>query len=231
MKNMFDSPIFQKITRLADFFIASLLWLITSLPVITIVPATIAMYYTTAKIVKYEVSESTVKNFFHAFKVNLKQGTWLSVLYILAAVILYTFIDVARAVGFETLYSKIYIVLTLVYTLGLAAITLCLIPIVSRFNISTLSAIKLSIQFVFCKPIKIVSYVIALVGVIGICYMIPPMILVMPAGFCFSLCSYTEPLLIEYMEEKADETMDQPEWLYPNEQQMERDEDNKDPEE
>lgn len=213
MKGLFDSPIFQKITRLADFFQASLLWIITSLPVITIVPASIAMYYSTVKIVKYRTDESIATNFFHSFKSNFRQGIWLSVLYILAAVVLYTFVDVARAVGMESLYSKVYMILTLVYSLALAAITLCLIPIVSRFNIGTLSAIKLSLRFISSNFWPLVPYVIALVGVAVLCYVVPPTILVVPAGFCYSVSNYAEPLMNAYMEENIDDTMEAPQWL------------------
>lgn len=216
MKGLFDSPIFQKITRLADFFLASLLWLLSSIPVITVIPATIAMYYSTVKIVRYRANESTVQNFFHSFKMNLKQGIWLSVLYILAAVVLYTFVDVAKAVGMGTLYSKVYMVLTAVYTIALAGISLCLIPIVSRFEIGTLSAIKLSLRFIAGNFKPLIPYIIALAGVVFFCYAVPPLILVVPAGFCYSLSNYTEPLMNAYMEEQADETMESPQWLQPD---------------
>lgn len=216
MKGLFDSPIFQKITRLADFFLASLLWLLSSIPVITVVPATIAMYYSTVKIVRYRANESTVQNFFHSFKMNLKQGIWLSVLYILAAVVLYTFVDVAKAVGMGTLYSKVYMALTAVYTIALAGISLCLIPIVSRFEIGILSAIKLSLRFIAGNFKPLIPYIIALAGVAFFCYAVPPLILVVPAGFCYSLSNYTEPLMNAYMEEQADETMESPQWLQPD---------------
>lgn len=214
---MFDSPVFQKVTRLADFFLASLLWLITSLPVITVVPATIAMYYSTVKNVKYLAKESTIKCFLHSFKNNFRQGVWLSVLYILAAVILYTFVDVARAVGLGSLYSKVYILLTVVYSLSLAGITLCLIPIISRFQIGTLSAIKLSLRFISSRFLPLVPYVITLIGVAVLCYAVPPMILVVPAGFCYSLSNYAEPLMNAYMEENLNETTEAPQWLHSEE--------------
>lgn len=218
MKGLFDSPIFQKITRLADFFLASLLWILTSLPVITVVPATIAMYYSTVKIVRYRANESTIRNFFHSFKTNLKQGIWLSLLYILAAIILYTFVDVAKAVGLETLYSKVYLVLTVVYSAALLGISLCLIPIISRFNIGTLSAIKLSLRFISSRFFSLVPYMITLMGVAVFCYAVPPMILVLPAGFCYSLSNYTEPLMNTYMEENTHETMEAPQWLQANDE-------------
>ena len=218
MKGLFDSPLFQKIARLADFFLASLLWLLTSLPIITVIPATIAMYYSTVKVVRYIASEFTVQSFFHSFKTNFKQGLWLSVLYILAGIILYTFVDVANAVGMETLYSKVYMVLTVLYSIALVGISLCLIPIVSRFDIGTLSAIKLSLRFIGSSFKKLIPYVIAMVGVAVFCYIIPPLILVLPAGFCYSLSNYAEPLMNEYMEDNIDETMETPHWLLDEEE-------------
>ena len=160
MKNLYESAFFRKITRIADFFLVSLLFLITSLPVITCFTALTAMYYTMAKAVHYDAGTSTVRMFFHSFKENLKQGLFIGLLTIAAGVILYTFVDVANAVGWHTLYSRIYLVLTVVYSTVVIAVVLNLSAVVSRFRIKTLAAVKLSGQFAAAKPLRMLTYVL-----------------------------------------------------------------------
>ena len=44
MKNLWDNPVMQLLQQLADLVLLNLVWLICSLPVVTIGPATVAMY-------------------------------------------------------------------------------------------------------------------------------------------------------------------------------------------
>ena len=88
----FTSPLFQKISRLADYFLISLMWMVLSLPVITLVPATMAMYHTTIKVMRYRSGDSTLRCFWEAFRQNFKQGFFAGLLYAAAIMVLYTFI-------------------------------------------------------------------------------------------------------------------------------------------
>ena len=212
MKNLFESPFFAKITRVADFFLVSVLFLVTSLPLITCFTALTATYYTMAKVLRYEAGTSTVGCYFHAFKENLKQGLLFGVLLVAAAVILYTFVDVANAVGWHTLYSRIYLVLTIVYGSVVIAMLLNLIAIVSRFKVKSFDALRLAWLFLRERPFKLLTYVISLVGAVLLAYIFPPLALLMPGGYCFSLTYYAEPILRAYMEENLGEEMI-PDWM------------------
>lgn len=76
--NWFDNPVVRGLGRLADFVLLNLLWLLCSIPIITIGASTTALYTVMLKIVKNEEGY-VVKGFFKAFKENFKQGTviWL----------------------------------------------------------------------------------------------------------------------------------------------------------
>ena len=212
MKNLFESPFFAKISRIADFFLVSLLFLVTSLPLVTCFTAFTAAYYTMAKVLRYDAGSSTVSCYFHSFKENLKQGLFFGVLLVLAAMILYTFVDVANAVGWHTLYSRIYLVLTVLYGGVVLALLLNLAAIVSRFKVKSFDALRLSWQFMKEKPLKLLTYVISLVGAVLLAFIFPPLALLMPGGYCFSLTYYAEPILKAYMEENLEAEMI-PDWM------------------
>lgn len=207
------SPLFKKISRLADYFLISLLWLVFSLPIITAAPAAMALYHTTAKIMRYDSEDSVFPCFWDAFRQNIKQGILLSLLYAAAIMVLYTFLDVSRYFGMGSLFSKVYIPLMILYGVLLLLITLFLIPVLSRFSMKIFHGIRLSLRFVREHFGKSLLFFLALVGTAALCYLIPPLSLVLPSIFCYSLSSLTEPVLKEYFYEFTDETMEIPYWL------------------
>ena len=84
-----DNPVMRFLSRVADIMILNLLFLLCSLPVVTIGASLSALYYCLFKI-KEEEEGYLVKRFFHSFKDNLKQATamWLILLIFFALLFL-----------------------------------------------------------------------------------------------------------------------------------------------
>ncbi|MCI8559582.1 MAG: DUF624 domain-containing protein [Dorea sp.] len=76
-----DNVIVRALTRLFDLILLNVLWLLCSLPVVTLGAATAAMYSVTLKMAGKEEGY-IAKDFFMAFKQNLKKGViiWLGLL-------------------------------------------------------------------------------------------------------------------------------------------------------
>ncbi|WNF35669.1 YesL family protein [Bacillaceae bacterium IKA-2] len=68
MKGFYESAFKQKLDMITDFWMLNLLWVVVCLPVITIPPATFALYHVLYKWVKGEGSGLS-KEFFHGFKI------------------------------------------------------------------------------------------------------------------------------------------------------------------
>lgn len=85
--NLIDNPIIQGIGKIVDFVILNLLWLICSLPVITIGASTTALYTVMLKLVKNEEGY-IAKGFLKAFKNNFRQSTLMWLLFMLLGFIL-----------------------------------------------------------------------------------------------------------------------------------------------
>lgn len=83
MKSLFsyDNKVFNFFARILDTLVLAVLWLIFSIPIITIGAASTACYYTYHKSIRKR-DGSVFKHFFTSFKANFKQGTilWLIVL-------------------------------------------------------------------------------------------------------------------------------------------------------
>ena len=80
-----DGPVMNFLGKVMDMIILDLLWLLCSLPIVTIGAATTALYYSCFKLVKDEEGP-ILQTFFKAFKGDFKQATiiWLIFLVVLA---------------------------------------------------------------------------------------------------------------------------------------------------
>lgn len=84
--NWFDNPIMRGMGRIADFIILNLLWIVCSIPIITIGASTTALYTVMLKLVKNEEGY-IAKGFLKAFKENFKQSTIMWVIFLLLGIL------------------------------------------------------------------------------------------------------------------------------------------------
>lgn len=84
----FDSPIMVVLGKAADLVVLSLLWILCCIPVVTIVPATAALYYVTLKMARKE-DYRPVFHFFRGLRDNLKQGSILTLVFAVIVILLY----------------------------------------------------------------------------------------------------------------------------------------------
>lgn len=73
-----DSPLMRALNLIADLLILHFLWLLCSIPIVTIGASTTALYYACMK--RISTKEGYVsRNFFHSFRSNFRQATviWL----------------------------------------------------------------------------------------------------------------------------------------------------------
>lgn len=89
-----ENPVMTYFALLRDWVILSALWAVCSLPIITIGPATAAIYYVTLKMVRQE-QVSVTGAFFRAFKDNFKQGVVLTLFLLVCFTVL----------GFSAVYA------------------------------------------------------------------------------------------------------------------------------
>lgn len=78
-KQLFEKPIWNALSQVADFAILNVLWIICSLPIVTLGAATTALYDCMMKIIGQR-DQCIVSMFFRSFRRNLKQGTVLTLL-------------------------------------------------------------------------------------------------------------------------------------------------------
>ncbi len=89
MKNFFnpDNFLWQWFGRLADFFLASILWLVGCIPLVTAGTSCIALYDTVAHCIRFG-ERDMVRRFWRTYKAELGRGILLTLIWAVLAMVL-----------------------------------------------------------------------------------------------------------------------------------------------
>lgn len=159
---LMDNLLVRALSRLFDLILLNILWVVCSLPVITIGASTTALYAVMLKIVANEEGY-IIKDFFRAFRRNFKQSTivWLALAVIGAALGM----DVMIFWGKSGVVSKA-ILLVLFAAIGVYAIEILFVfPLIATFENTTKNMLKNAVLI----PISRLPFTILVLVMTGMC--------------------------------------------------------------
>lgn len=148
LKGLFspDNPVIRVLLRLGQIWLLNILWLITSIPIVTIGASTTALIYSCMKLSKNE--GYLAKNFFHSFRENFKQSTAIWLIYAVVGVLLsmdlYYWTNVAESRA--SIWWAASIAIVIIYVTSLTYV----FAIQSKFY----NSVKRTIAFSFILPYK-----------------------------------------------------------------------------
>ena len=194
-----DSPFFTFMNKLCDIIVLSIVYVITCLGIVTIGPATTALYYATAKVLRRERGY-LLPEYFRSFKANFKSGAFITIVLGVAALILA--VDRNYVKTAKELSSNMTFVMSVVFnvmTIMLVFVTLYIFPVLSRFTIKGKQLIKTSF-FMSIRHLPTTIVVGVIVIVVGFfTYCIPVLLMFTPALTAF-ICSFMiERVFKKYM--------------------------------
>ena len=130
-----DSPIMSGLSAAADLLVLNVLTILCSLPIFTIGAAITALNESCFHIIRQEGS-SVARGYFRAFRSNFKKGTFLGLLFLVAAAFLY----------FDYLAALTYVP---VFRVGIVAIAILLLAVfeyafalLSRYENTLIATLK-----------------------------------------------------------------------------------------
>ena len=175
-----DSPIINFLSRLVDIVVLNLLFLICSIPVVTMGASLTAMYYVTVKMVKNE--ESYIwRDFFKSFKQNFKQATIIWCLNLFAIVVLVVDVLVVYR-GISGEHSSMLLIAVIFMGIILTAEMLYVYPVLSHFE----NSVKNTIRNAFILALGNLPYTVLFL-IIGV---FPLLAFISPVG------GYVAPLIL-----------------------------------
>lgn len=204
-----DSKLMKVLGKLFDIGYLSILFIIFSLPVITIGASLTALYYTTVKVIRRDRGY-IFQEFFRSFRLNFLNATILWIIQLLLTVVMIFNVstvveDNGGAVNFMT---GAYMVMGII----IYAVSCYVYPVLSRFEMKKRQIVRLSL-YMAVKHIyfTIPFIVISLAAVIALILFIPylPIVpLVVPALASLLYSFMMEPVLKKYMHTEKTTTQD-----------------------
>lgn len=200
-----ENPVLGFITKIVYCVYLNILWLVCSLPIVTIGASTTALFYVTLKMAKNEEGNIT-RAFFHSFKENFKQGTIIWMILLVLGMILgidgYVLYHLRFENAFWTICSAVFIVVLTAY----AIVLMYIFPLLSRFDNTVIAMFKNSImlgmRFLFCTVLMAVIYFVMAFVIINI---FTPAV-IFGEGLCAFLCSYLLSNILLMCQEQAEST-------------------------
>lgn len=207
-----DNGFFQTMSKLFDLMFVSILWVIFSMPVITMGPATVALYYVTVKVVRKERGY-VFAEFWKSFKENFLTGI------IYMAVILgigFLFYVNFEVINFRnTTWNLILFYIYWMFLFIISSTVVYLFPLLSRFSLKRFQLVKMSLM-VSMKHLPKTLIILMIVVVSGVSmYIVPALTAILP-GLCALFTSFPlEKVMKRYLPE-PDKNLpeDELEWYY-----------------
>lgn len=126
-----DNKFFTFMSRVGDFMILNVLWIICCIPIVTIGASTSALYYATLKIARNEDSYPA-RMFFRSFRQNLRQGICLTLIFLVLALVL--FVDIRLCTSMGNTMGQVLAGLFLLMIFVFAIILSYTFPILAQFE-------------------------------------------------------------------------------------------------
>lgn len=152
-----DGPLYKFMSTLWDVIKLNFLWLLFSLPIVTIGASTVAAFSVTNKM--SEDKEGYVgRQFVQAFKENWKQGVPLGIFFLVCAYVLYLDFEIYRVtesvpVMIVGIISAVYFVSAFIYAF----------PLIARYDNTVIQTLKNSIRITMRYFPRTIALVVVLV--------------------------------------------------------------------
>lgn len=198
-----ESFIMRWFSRFGDFFGLSLLWLLCCVPVLTIAPASIALYDTVAHCL-HGKEDGPYRRFFRTLKAELLPGLGLSALWGVVFTLLILGYQITTTAGSGTLaatYSMLYAG-TLLIPL---AMFLWVIPIQSRFRYRFLDLHRTALSYTVIHLPTTAGMLLTMIVTVVLLLTVPVLFMLLPA-ICATVQAWLiEKVFVQYMPEDDDD--------------------------
>lgn len=137
--NWTDNVVMRALGRLCDFMLLNIMWIVCSIPLVTIGASTTALYTVMLKLVKNEEGY-IVKGFLGAFKENFKKSTVLWLILAVIGIIIGIDSRVAAAMqsSMRTIFQSAFIIFAIVWL----CVVIYTFPLTARYENTVKNTLK-----------------------------------------------------------------------------------------
>lgn len=197
-----DNPVWSLFSKLVDAFVLSILWTLTSLPIVTIGASTSAMYYVLLKL-HDDKFVKPVREYFKAFKEDFKKATivWIPLLLLIFIGVCDVYITHYYGGEFGKIVQAVFICMLLF----LVIFAIYVFPLIGRFE----NTIKQTVKNAMLMPIKHFGFTLFIlfitVSVVMFAVVFPPITLFLPGVMAFAISIPMHRVFAKYTPDEGGE--------------------------
>lgn len=159
-----NNRLLNTINTIVDYILLNVLWVIASIPLITIFPATAAMFGVVRNRQLQKETNGIFKSFYVHFKENFKQSFFLSIIWVVFGAFLY--VDYRIIDPESSTFQLILYILLIIGLILFSSITIYLFPIMVHFELNWKYVLRNAFFFSLMNPILTILLII-IVGIGG----------------------------------------------------------------
>lgn len=181
--NLMDNVVMRALSKICDMVFLNVLWVICSIPIVTIGASTTALYTVMLKLVWNEEGY-IFRSFFRAFKENFKQSTliWL----IIAAFSVVWWVDFRIAGMMGAGVGEVLRIIFLIVAFLLLSVTIYVFPLTARYENKISATLKNALILTIAKlPYTLLMVAVVVVAVLASLWNTMMLMIALPLWFLF----------------------------------------------
>lgn len=195
----YNNPIIGFLVKIANMMIVSFYWVVCCIPVVTIMPATAALFHSVNKVV-FGSGSGLTRDFFNALKGAWKPGVWLSLLVAAMAGLLYLGIHSALQLWRSGVFGAIYMAVGVLIALILLPAVIYIGPVLAKFEGGVNMVLRLALYLSGRKLAQSIWFVVLLAAAVAAVDFFPLLLLIVPALYVDLIRGGVNRRIREYME-------------------------------
>ena len=204
----YNNPFIKMLETIANMLIATFLWFVFSLPVLTVVASSSALYHTMTKVVfGPKRGNGVFRDFFDSYKLNLVPGIKLFFIILIAGLFVAEGLWTGNQIYKLNIWGMLYMILGLLISAVVITTVIYIPPVLSRFVAPILSIIRLSVYFAMKKPFRNLFYLLLFLFLVYAIYAFPLALVIVPALFADLVRTYLEKDLQQFIKDNDLEEM------------------------
>jgi len=181
--NKSDNMFFRILDIFAHFVLLNILWIALCIPIITIFPATTALYSVVRKWVTEGIEVGAIQLFFTSFKKNFKKSFIIGLFWLIAGLILYFDLSILMQIEFTGKYF-VFILLTF-STILYVFISIYVFFILVQYQLSIAHTIKYALILSVSRLLHTLLFLVIIAGALIFTYYLKFLIIIFGSMLAF----------------------------------------------
>src|SRR5690625_2719829 len=183
--NKSDNMFFRILDIFAHFVLLNILWVILCIPIITIFPATTALYSVVRKWITEGTDAGAIQLFFTSFKENFKKRFIIGLLWLIAGFILYFDLSILLQIEFT---GKFFVFILLCFsTILYVFISIYVFFVLVQYELSVVHTIKNALILSLSRLLHTLLFLVIIAGALIITYYFKIFIMIFGSMLAFVL--------------------------------------------